>query len=305
MSANLPHVSVVVCTRNRGASVTDPVRTLLRNDYPNFELIVVDQSTNTETAAALAAFANDKRLHYVNSSSNGVSVAHNLGLHLVHNELVLATDDDCEVPSNWIRSMVAALQRDERIGLIYCNVLAASHDPVAGFIPTSIARDSFLIDGPKTWRHDAGIGAGMGYRRSALRQIGGFENMVGPGSRFRSGNDIDLSLRMMLLGYHVYHDAEIEVLHHGFVPMEQMRNKVTAWMCGTGAIYAKLLKCRPAHIAPIWLSAFYDVTLNIGVQQIKSGRAPKIARRTLALLQGFRDGLRTPVDCRTLRFREL
>jgi Glycosyltransferases involved in cell wall biogenesis len=42
-------MTAVVCTRNRGATVTDAVRSILANDHPDFELIVIDQSTDDVT----------------------------------------------------------------------------------------------------------------------------------------------------------------------------------------------------------------------------------------------------------------
>jgi hypothetical protein len=51
----LPAITTIICTRNRGASAAETVQSILANDHPSFELIVVDQSTNSETADALQA----------------------------------------------------------------------------------------------------------------------------------------------------------------------------------------------------------------------------------------------------------
>ncbi len=61
-TAGVPRVSALVCTRNRGDSIVCAVGSLLRSDYTDFELIVVDQSTNEETASALKRFEGDPRL---------------------------------------------------------------------------------------------------------------------------------------------------------------------------------------------------------------------------------------------------
>lgn len=59
-----PSVSVIVATRNRNGNVVRTVRSVLDNEYPEFELIVVDQSDDDTTRVALEPFANDRRFRY-------------------------------------------------------------------------------------------------------------------------------------------------------------------------------------------------------------------------------------------------
>ena len=65
-------------------------------------------------------------------------------------------------------------------------------------------------------RYGIGLGAGMALRREAILSLGGSDETLGPGSRFGSGDDWDLSVRTLLAHWHVYRTAHVSILHHGF-----------------------------------------------------------------------------------------
>jgi hypothetical protein len=83
----------------------------------------------------------------------------------------------------------------------------------------------------------------MALRRNALDDLGGFDEVVGPGARFCAADDIDMALRMVEAGYRLGQAAQPTVMHYGF------RNKVEAsrlgrgYAAGTAAMYVKLVRC--------------------------------------------------------------
>ena len=96
-STSVP-VSVVISTRNRGASVCGAVQSILLNDYPSFEVIVVDQSSDHLTRSALTPLLTGSPLRYVKVDTQGVSAGRNEGISEAQGEVILITDDDCEMP---------------------------------------------------------------------------------------------------------------------------------------------------------------------------------------------------------------
>src|SRR5215213_2774185 len=160
-----PAITALICTRNRGASLVPTVSSILASEHTSFELLVIDQSTNDETANALAPTLSDPRLRYVRTPTQGLGVAHNIGLASARSEIIAITDDDCEVPSNWLTTMATPFQREPRVALVFCNVDAVEHDRSAGFIPAfHFARDVLLTS---TRDGLGGIGAGFAIRRRA------------------------------------------------------------------------------------------------------------------------------------------
>ncbi|NCC37106.1 MAG: glycosyltransferase family 2 protein, partial [Chloroflexia bacterium] len=76
------------------------------------------------------------------TNTRGKSWAQNLGLSLIASEFVLLTDDDCEVPPNWVDEMLKPFKLYPRVGVVFCDVLPAPHDSTAGFVPDSISPPS-------------------------------------------------------------------------------------------------------------------------------------------------------------------
>src|SRR5262245_48069519 len=88
-------ISVLICTRNRGPKIADAVRSVLANDHDDFEVVVIDQSTNDESERAIAQFLADDRFRYERSSTVGLGLAQNIGATLLRGEIIAFTDDDC------------------------------------------------------------------------------------------------------------------------------------------------------------------------------------------------------------------
>src|SRR5437868_11487407 len=90
--AGLPPVTVVVATRNRGDSVVMAIKSILSNDYPDFELLIVDQSENDLTEKAVRPYLTDPRFGYLKTASHGLGVSHNLGISQAKAEIIAITD---------------------------------------------------------------------------------------------------------------------------------------------------------------------------------------------------------------------
>ena len=73
-----PILSVAICTRIRADKLKRAVDSVLANSFADFELIVVDQSTDGKTAAALAMTVDDSRLRYIPTNTVGVAKSRNI-----------------------------------------------------------------------------------------------------------------------------------------------------------------------------------------------------------------------------------
>src|SRR6476469_3821383 len=135
-TTGLPPVTVIVATRNRGDSVVMAIKSILGNTYPYFELLVVDQSENDLTEKAVRPYLDDPRFCYLRTATRGLGVSHNLAISRVSTELIAITDDDCEVAPDWIGQLVAIFEQNERLGLVFGNVVPSPcYDLTTGYIP--------------------------------------------------------------------------------------------------------------------------------------------------------------------------
>jgi len=301
-----PPVTVLVCTRDRGDSIASTIRSILACTYPSFILVVVDQSSDLQTEQMITVFCDDPRLRYIHTNARGLGIARNIGIALSQTDLVLITDDDCQVPPNWIAEMVAPFLHNPRVGIVFCDVIAAPHDHSAGFIPVSLSTHSLLIEDLARWRTcdgvNIGIGAGMAIRRSTAEAVGGFNPLFGSGSHFRSGDDLEFTLHTLAAGYQIYRTNTVGVTHYGFRTYAQGRQLVRKNVFGIGAIYGQLLR-RGYWIALRYYTAVFNaVVIMPALKDLAHARPPRKLGRATWLLRGLIEGLCVRPTSRTRGF---
>ncbi|MFO7645874.1 MAG: glycosyltransferase [Desulfosarcina sp.] len=87
-----PTISVVLPTYNREGMVTEAIASVLGQDYPALELIVVDDGSTDDTASRLSRFGN--RVTLLRQENRGVSAARNAGIRVAGGELIALLDSD-------------------------------------------------------------------------------------------------------------------------------------------------------------------------------------------------------------------
>src|ERR1700746_3347211 len=154
-----PFVSAVICTRNRPDKIGNAVESVLANTYPNFDLVIIDQSTNAKTETiSLRVGESDKRLRYQRMSTSGLSRAYNLAIASTTGPVIAFTDDDCLVPKDWIEKIGAAFEEERGGGL---------PPPLPIDKPERLDRENgFRI---------FGMGANFAARRSLFERVGTFD----------------------------------------------------------------------------------------------------------------------------------
>lgn len=295
-------VSALVCTRNRPGPVAHVVGSLLTGNDEPLELIVVDQSDGPETERALDAFRADSRFRYYRSKSRGKGAALNEGIRLASAAIVVCTDDDCEATPGWVSGMAAALESQPTAVVAFCTVVPVPHDRTLGYVPAYELKKNRLLRSVSAICGGLGIGAGMALRREFVLSMGGLDESFGPGARFPSADEWDLSIRALLSGRHVYETADLSIVHDGFRTFQEGRQHARRDWIALGAVCAKPLRAGhlQAAIVPLWL--FSTQALWPPVADVLHLRKPRGVGRIIAFVEGFSSGLRTRVDKASLRF---
>ena len=284
--------------------MVDSIRALLDAGDHEIEVLVVDQSDDAESERALSTLPADARLRYHRSATRGKGAALNEGLRLSRGEVVVCTDDDCIAPPGWVGAMADVFGDQPRAALVFCNVAAPPYDHQAGYIPAYVRTESRLLRSIGDTIRGHGLGAGMALRRELILELGGFDESLGPGARFGSGDDWDITARVLLRGWHVYETAELTIVHHGFRTYQEGRNHARRDWIAIGAVCAKPLRAGHwrAAVVPAW--EFSAHALWPPLSDLLRLRRPRGASRIFGFLRGFADGLATPVDRQTLIFRQ-
>lgn len=304
MNVAFPSVAVVVCTRSRGDSVVATVESILSNDYPDFHLLVLDQSNDDRTEAALLPFRSDSRVTYVHSVTRGLGAAHNAAIHRLYAEFIAITDDDCIVPLDWLSEIVKAFRSDAPIGMVFGRVVACQYDTRTGYVPIFERNEpAMLRDVSEDLFQGLGIGACCAVRRSAWQSVCGFDEMLGPGAPLGSLEDRDMAIRLLLAGYAVLYTPRIIVTHYGFRTRRELRGLAFRDWFGFGACCAKYLKCGHVMLATymvrqMWIGQALGQALVCLQVERRVGRITPV----LAFWVGFIAGLASTVDHSTRLF---
>ncbi|MGH7833353.1 MAG: glycosyltransferase family 2 protein [Candidatus Binatia bacterium] len=136
----------------------------------------------------------------------------------------------------------------------------------------------------------------MGLRRSVWQALGGFDELLGIGAPFKAAEETDFSIRALLAGYFVYETPDVSVVHCGFRAREHMQPVSRRYWYGTGAAFAKHLKCGRWSVAhPLLRLAWRWAFGRSPVAASLGGGAYKLPR-LLAFVWGVVAGVLTPVD---------
>jgi glycosyltransferase involved in cell wall biosynthesis len=127
----MPEISVLLCTRNRGDKIKNAVDSILENSYENFELIIVDQSSDDKTKTAIETYS-DPRIRYIRSQTVGLSRSRNIAIRESLSEIVGFTDDDCIVDREWLASIMTEFEGDSSVMGVYGRVLLMERRTVDG-----------------------------------------------------------------------------------------------------------------------------------------------------------------------------
>lgn len=130
-------VSVIVCTRDRPQYLQRSLPSIVDNDYPDLEVIVIDQSSDGDSAQVGAVTAqSDWRFRYERQDTVVKSKALNRALSLAAGEVLLYTDDDCTVPTDWVKGSGETLEKEPSAGIIFGALFAREIDSSKSYIPT-------------------------------------------------------------------------------------------------------------------------------------------------------------------------
>jgi len=130
---DFPHVSVIIPTYNRPSLVGRAIKSVLGQSYQDFELIVVDGSSDDETKEVVKGFG-DRRIRYVSETGRrGLSNARNMGIRSSMGDYVALLDDDDEWLPYKLEMQVDLLDRlTENYGVVYSGYRTEQDGRIAG-----------------------------------------------------------------------------------------------------------------------------------------------------------------------------
>jgi glycosyltransferase involved in cell wall biosynthesis len=210
-------VSVVMPTWNRAGTIQTAIKSVLAQQYKNWELHVVDDGSEDHTEEIVHAFCrHDRRIRYHRKRHEGVSDARNIGLEASSGDIIAYLDSDNAWDPDYLLFMVSKIA--EGHACAYCALRIIDHDNAT----ISHRRHPFDLKALK-WHNYIDLNV-FAHRRNLYTEMGGFDPML------KRWVDWDLILRYVvryapglipaaLCSYHIRQDtkristAETEYYH--------------------------------------------------------------------------------------------
>jgi glycosyltransferase involved in cell wall biosynthesis len=105
--------AVVVPTFNRKAVLRQCIEALAKQDYPDFEVIVVDDGSTDQTSEMIVD--EFPKVRFLTQDHRGPAAARNRGVAGARGEIIAFTDDDCVAPRNWLTRLADGYARHPRV----------------------------------------------------------------------------------------------------------------------------------------------------------------------------------------------
>ncbi|HTU84415.1 MAG TPA: glycosyltransferase [Solirubrobacteraceae bacterium] len=317
MADPLPSISVVIPSLlERLDGLARCLRSLAALDYPDYEVIVVDNRPPGAPESDLPG------ARVVRETEPGISAARNRGLAAARGEIVAFTDDDVEVDLGWLRAigqrlldhpeeacvtglaLPRELQTAAQVGLeeYYGGFGPRTYEPVSHRMRVARPRgadlqpatvDAIADDGQVRRSFSLyaagsfGPGANMAFRAQTLRELGGFDLALGAGTACRGGEDLLMFARLAWRGHAVGFEPGAIVHHTHRREDAALERQIEGYGVGYGALLTALVLEDPRHLGRMLGTAGRALSVMVSGyrRKLDSRREPNPRTRKLARLE--------------------
>jgi GT2 family glycosyltransferase len=189
--AETPRVSVVVCAYNAAATIDECLQALEGLNYPDFEIIVVDDGSTDGTGVAAARY---RSVRLVTTANAGLSAARNTGLMHATGEIVAYTDADVRVDPEWLTYLVQPFANPDVAAAGGPAVVPVDDPWFAQCVARAPGSPTHVLIDDRVAEHVPGCNCA--FRRQVLTSIGGFNPVF-----LRAGDDVDVCWRVQAEGW--------------------------------------------------------------------------------------------------------
>ncbi|MBN1796321.1 MAG: glycosyltransferase [Sedimentisphaerales bacterium] len=194
-----PLVSVIMPVYNGQKYLPQAIESVLSQDYPNFEVIIINDGSTDESEKIILSFKDD-RIRYFKQENCGLAATHNEGIRKSRGAFVIKVDSDDYITSDFISKHIEEFNRCPEADLIYCDDVFLEDDYGRSRVHNKpeytdrklLIRDLFRCGFPLVPFRTC-------LKRSIFDNIGFFDESL------KIGEDYDIMLRFVKAGLKVHH----------------------------------------------------------------------------------------------------
>jgi len=199
-----PFVSVIVCSYNGGPTLASCLDSLGKLNYPEYEVLLVDDGSTDDTSYIAAQFP---WVRYIHQSNQGLSHARNTGAATAKGEVFAYTDSDCMVDPDWLYYLIGTLVSGDYAGVGGPNVTPPAKNWIQACVAAAPGGPSHVLLTDVVAEHIPGCN--MAFYRWAFEGVGGFDTEYR-----KAGDDVDFCWRIQQAGWVISFSPTAIVWHH-------------------------------------------------------------------------------------------
>jgi GT2 family glycosyltransferase len=209
---------MIVVNYNGKACLRECINSLLHTDYPNFEILIVDNGSEDGSLESVRRLLRDGRLRQLRLEENvGYAAACNSGARHVSGRILVFLNNDLEVDPKWLRPLVSLMQEDPTVGAIQPKLVLKDSpeqiDAAGGFIDIfgcAHERRGLSTEYTSICEVFYAKGAAILVSSDEFAKLGGFDDDF-----FLYYEETDLCWRLWLSGHRVMYVPSSIVYHAG------------------------------------------------------------------------------------------
>lgn len=220
-------ISVIIVSWNRREDLDVALASVRRQDYPNFEIIVVDNGSTDGTVEMLRSGKHGPLVLYRAAENLGASVARNIGLRLAKGSLVAFMDSDAEaLGADTLTRLARRMAEDTNVGAIAPAIYLDTERKDPWFLGGYYIRGLYCdqLKAKSEWRDPEFLSTCFSlWDGDLVRRLGGFDVALPYGFE-----DNDLSWRVQRAGRRLEVEPSLAVRHH-LSSAARIRPESDAW----------------------------------------------------------------------------
>lgn len=212
--------SIIIANFNGEKYLTDCLSSLVKTNYPNYEVIIVEDGSTDRSLAIVESYNKKFNFKVIRNEKNlGLVKSRNKAVKQAKGEVLIFLDNDTKVDKNWLKGLAEIFSSDPTVGAAQCKIFDFNKQdtiqqigmkliPYTGF-GTTLGRgqkdrgqfgDSIEI---------ISLGAALAVKKEVVKMIKGFDQKL-----FHYTDDLDFSWRVWIVGYRVVLAPNAKIYHH-------------------------------------------------------------------------------------------
>lgn len=253
-------VSIIIPVFNGEKTLIPCVKSILDQEYLDFELLLVDNGSTDNTKEIILSFCNlDKRVRYLCELKKGRGAARRAGETASVGDIILMTDVDCIVPQDWISNMIKPIIFEE------CECVQGYQEPLLINFWTKNIQHSHLLNIQNTIGRSL-IGfidtKNFAIKRELLSKIGFTSD------KYHSGNDLYLAIRLEDVRINVLFLESVKVRHfhpdNGWAIISKQYNRARWCVLIAKDMYSRVGLSTQRNIEKAFCQSWLNHLLSVG-----------------------------------------